>query len=347
MAGRMILPSGSSSGPSLLTAGAKETPYSSTFPLSSGSYNPGFGSQLPTTPGAARVKAYRAMATNSQSMITCNVLAAAWSDYDYNRELFPGQPLFSLSLGLKTAPMTHILNLRHVNTFFRDGYTKYTQMMARTLDPASGTFKRGSSIAEKDGYLTPDQYDKLMLTHTAKWNKLDFIQAILADDSKSDFHCIRFVFAEGMKDRIKFYGFMKGRISEDLDIVQLECNVHGTIDSVENVFGAKLQAGDKIGWVITRYRTGALGIVPWFGATVPNALDACYFDVTEHERVGEVYFLGTCDLWVEDYEFIPGEMESIIGLTELITSRPLKGPELGSIRISIHTIPGRQFHECF
>jgi hypothetical protein len=265
--------------------------------------------------------------------IMMDLTLAPWTgvEYPYHREILKGQPVFSVNTEPRLRTFTPVMNLRHVNNFLREGY-----------EDALMTWKNRRAIVDQN-ILSDEEYQTLMDTPTKRWNDLPFLAELLRNKNYAQYHNIRHLYEDGLRDVFNFIGFPRGHGKQVDDLVQIGVSHKGSVDSVENVFGDDLMEGHMIGFMYTRYvdettgNYGPFAIIPWYGFDYPSLYRTSYIDVNGFECFGMVTQIGTVDRWVSEHIIDPMILKESIGLIPQYSTRYNITPEPGCMRYHIHS----------
>lgn len=278
----------------------------------------------------------------SQEPVNVNLMMQRWGGYDYHKEIFKGQPIFVIreGSGLESGDPPSF-NLRQLNTLLAKGYQ-------------AGLAVWGDRAGIVDaGVVTDDQYELLMTTPTAVWSSFDFLTNILLNKQRSEYHSIRFLYEEGIRDRFAFFGYHNNS-PDDLAYKQVAVTVGGTVEMVENCWSPTLDCGHKIGFVLKRFfdktkgRNGeythfVMDPAPWSNGTVPSILGASYIDITGAWAEGKKEMIGSVDERVKFEEYDQAIVDEMVGKSPLVRQHLLIGPGERTHRISLH---GRTEYTC-
>jgi hypothetical protein len=306
--------------------------FSTSFPQP-GAAAMNFSTSLPGSREEARRKAIRTQAGGSKTMDTIgmNLTVAPWggSGYDYQNELLKGQPLFSIVTEKSIRGFAPVLNIRQLNSLFRDGY--YTAM----------EFWQDRQKIIADGVITEEQYTTLRKTPTERWGDLDFLAAILRDKNLLEYHSIRYLYEDGCREVFNFIGFMRNQGNQIEDLVQINVSHKGFVDSVENVFGNDLMEGHSFGFIFKRVSSsGPFALVPWYGFELPSIASQEYIDVNGFTSFGMTLYCGNVDRWVAEHEIDPLLLAESTGLVSQTSGRYALTPEPGCMRYHLRSRPG-------
>ena len=266
-------------------------------------------------------------ASKTQESVNVNYVLHRWDNHDYAREIFKGQPLFVLRL--KGNPI--VMNIRQVNRFLAEG------------DATALALWKDRTTIVNDGILTAEQYDLLVSSPTEAWEDFDWFNVMLRERQKRKYHCIRYLYEAGMRDRLAFCGYSRNP-PDDLDIIQISVAVYGTVEYVENCWSNKAHNGYKIGFVYRRifdhmangYTHFAFDPRPWLRGTDPSIQSASYEDVTGTITNGKIFQIDTIDEYVIAHTIEQDVVDESVGLKPTIRDRFFLSGEPGCLRIALH-----------
>lgn len=329
---QIILPEQFGDVPDILGLTRQPNVFSTSFPQPGGAAM-NFSTSLPGSREEARRKAIRTQAGGSKTMDTIgmNITVAPWdsSGYDYQNELLKGQPLFAIVTERGVHDFTPVLNLRHLNDLFRDGF--YTAL----------EFWKDKDRVLSTGGISEEQYSTLLKTPTHLWNTLDFLGAILRDKNLLELHSIRYLYEEGCQEVFNFIGFMRNQGNQIEDLVQINVSHKGFVDSVENIFGNGLMEGHSFGFIFKRISLdGPFALVPWYGFELPAISSQEYEDINGFIRFGMTLYCGNVDRWVGEHRIDPVLLQESLGLKPYTSGRYTLTPEPGCMRYHLRSRPG-------
>lgn len=267
--------------------------------------------------------------SKSQDPIVINRKIIEWDvTYPYHKEVYKNQPIFCTKGGHSKTYRPVIMNLRQLNNFLREGYFK-----AKTL------WDDRQTVID-NGILTEEEYDILFSTPTAGWHSLDFLNALLLDKQRSDYHIIRFLYEDGIVNRFEFLGYIRNT-PEEMQTLYTAFIVKNTVEFVENIWSPRLYSGMKLGFVLKRlfehgeHTCFAYDPRPWTYGTVPDLLSRSYVDVTGHQVRGYTFQIGTLDERLKAHPFVDKIVLESTGILPTTDPRYMMGPEEGTLRLTL------------
>lgn len=295
-----------------------------------------FSTSLPSSQADARGRSIKTQAGGSKTMDTIGMqlVLAPWGEYDYHNEILKGQFLFAVTSEKGVQNFTPVLNIRQLNNLLREGFESAMEFWGDRKNVVT------------DGGLTSEQYDTLMSTPTWLWSSLDFVEKLLLDINKLEYHSLRFLWEEGLQETFNSLGCLRSHGDQVEDLVAITISHGGTVDSVENIFGDGLMSSESIGFIFKRIPhpltggPGPFAFVPWHGFEFPDIAEQRYKDINGFDRYGMTLYKGTVDRWVDGHEIDPLILAESIGLVPQSSTRYNLIPEKGCMRYHLRQRPG-------
>jgi hypothetical protein len=292
-----------------------------------------FSTELPSSPAELMAKAIKTNAGGSKSMdtVSMNVITGPWDDYPYHQQLLKGQPIFAIVTETGISSVLPTMNLRHVNNTLREGFNE-----------AMHTWRDRKRIVDGQ-ILKAEEYDTLMSTPTRQWKSLAFLDELLRDKNRADYHSIGFLYEEGCRDAFNFIGFARTTGNQVEELVELTVAHQGSVENAENIFGNTVMGGHRFGFIFTRLlneesgRFGPFAFIPWHGFDRPTLFRSRYDDINGFERFGKVTEEGSVDRWVSEHNVDPYILRESIGLFPQTSERYMSVPEPGCMRYTLHS----------
>jgi hypothetical protein len=291
-----------------------------------------FSTDLPTSPAEAMAKTIKSQAGGSKSMdtVSMNVVTGPWDDYPYHQQILKGQPVFGVVTETGISSILPVMNIRHVNNILREGFEEAVKLW------------RNRRMIVDGQILTEEEYEILFKTPTSQWKHLEFLNTLLLDKNKADFHNIGYLYEEGCRPSFNFLGFPRTHGNQVEDLVEVSIAHKGSVENAENIFGNEVMGGHRWGFIFTRIInevTGALGpfaFIPWHGFDRPKLFDSRYIDFNGFERFGKVTEEGSVDRWVSEHTIDPHILKESLGLVPQTSDRYTITPEPGCMRYTLH-----------
>jgi hypothetical protein len=317
--------------------------WQSNIPLREGSAPKRWGNSFPSSYNQARSRSVKEFAGQSghQAQITTNGFAIKkWGDTRYEDQLFEGELAFTYR-SQPNDPAVSVLNIRIVNTIWRDFYNKIAQFVDSQLDKKLGI----------PGFFSYTELVKLMNTPTRCWSTIPkYIKAIQSDDDTA--RALQYLNLNNIKKDWNLYGAFVGQMQggEDAPFYQTSMIRKGIVRELVNIWGPKAKGGNQLWLIKKRIRNprgewGPPAIVPWTGMHRPTLDDLSYKDVTGTSAVGEAIYVGTV-IWWEDP--CPANLPYAVHAGTETPTGYLKGlfraPLNARIRAILTTRPGIRFN---
>jgi len=316
------------------------------IPLSEGRKAPQrWSDTFPSSYNGARSKSVKEFAGQSgfQAQITTNGFPIKkWGDTRWQDQLFEGELCF-VYRSQSDDPAISALNIRLVNTIWRDFYNNITEFVNAQMDKKLGI----------PGFFSYVELVKLLNTPTNCWaSNPNYIKAIQSDDDTA--RALQYLNLNTIKKDWNLYGCFVGQMQggEDAPFYQTSMIRKGVVRELINIWGPKAKGGNQLWLIKKRIRNskggwGPFAMIPWTGMNHPTQDDLHYKDVTGTSAVGEALYIGTVNWWEDP---CPANLPYDIHAGIKAPTGHLKGlfraPLNARIRAIITTRPGIKFNHA-